>query len=87
MLDNNSVYVFSHFGHFFRLLVSYSLNRVELCGLLSRIPTEEHTSECTNGKAHYYAPRLDVDRPVGYQLYGIRRSNSQCHTYQTTRYT
>ena len=64
ILDKGAV---GGFLQVFRLFVSYSLNRVELCSLLGWIPTEEHTGECTNGKAHNYAPRLDVDRPVGYK--------------------
>ena len=53
------------------LFVSYCFNRVELSSLLCRIPSEEHAGECTYGKAHDDAPRLNVDRPVGYELNGV----------------
>lgn len=40
------------------LFVSDSLDRVEPCCLLCRIPSKENTSKCTDCKTHNNAPRL-----------------------------
>lgn len=45
------------FSHFF-LFVSDSLDRVEPCCLLCRIPSKENASKCTDSKTHNNAPRL-----------------------------
>ena len=45
------------FSHFF-LFVSDSLDRVEPCCLLCRIPSKENASKCTDCKTHNNAPRL-----------------------------
>ena len=60
-----------HNSSFFilHLLVSYCLYRVQIRRLLSRIPAEEYTGDCTNCEGEEYTPCLDVDRPVGYVLY------------------
>lgn len=40
------------------LFVSDSLDRVEPCCLLCRIPSKENASKCTDCKTHNNAPRL-----------------------------
>lgn len=45
------------FSQFF-LFVSDSLDRVEPCCLLCRIPSKENASKCTDCKTHNNAPRL-----------------------------
>lgn len=45
------------FSQFF-LFVSDSLDRVEPCCLLCRIPSKENASKCTDSKTHNNAPRL-----------------------------
>lgn len=42
----------------FFLFVSDSLDRVEPCCLLCRIPSKENASKCTDCKTHNNAPRL-----------------------------
>lgn len=57
-----------------------------MCSFLSRIPSEEHTREGADSEAHDDAPRLNVDRPVGYQLHGIGGSDAQAHANESAGY-
>ena len=53
------------------LFVSDSLDRIQHCGFLGRVPAKEHAGEGTDGEGHEDGPRLDIDRPAGNELDGI----------------
>ena len=68
----------------FELLVTYSLNGVELCSLLGWIPSEEDASEGTHGETHDDAPRLNAYWPMCNEVHGIRYSHAKKHTNEST---